>query len=309
MSSAFGGASSNSNGSYTSTPINEQLPGYTNLAPGVASGLSTAFNVGPNGISAPGGALSPFTVNGGSSGASTNPLVAPTTGAQNTTLGNIGTAGNNLGSTLAPGFSALNSFLDPNYASNLATSPQTQAAVQAAINPIAQQFQTQTQPGLVSSATSAGQKVQGAGGQGSSAFDQAYATAQGNLQSTEAQTAGNIVNSAYQTGLNIQANAPAQLQNLSSGELSSLVSTLNAQALPQLTQQYGISAGTQLYQQQVSTLLQALGLGGQVSQPAIAYNSTGTNTSTSTQSPNIVGTLLSGIGSAAGGAGALGIKV
>lgn len=291
--SVLGGSSSQGSGSYTSSPVNEQLAPYTNLAPSVASGLSNAFNLGPNGITAPGGAISPFTVNGQASNSPNNPLVAPVTGAQASTLGTIGQTGTNLPSTMAPAFNAVSNFLNPNFASNLATSPQTAAAVNAAITPIQQQFRTQTEPGLVGQSTQAGQRTQGSGGQGSSAFDQAFSAAQGNEQATEAATAGNLVNAAYQTGVNINANAPSMLTGLTSGEVSNLVSTLNAQALPQMTQQYGITQGLSLYQQQLSTLMQALGLGGQVSQPAIAYNTAGSNTSSSSAS-NGIGSLLSG---------------
>lgn len=288
MPQSIGGGSSSA-GSYTSTPENLQLSSYTNLAPSVAGGLGNVFNLGPNGVQVAGGQLSPFQVAGQSSGASTNPLVAQVTPQQQATLGNIGQLGNN--QPLGAAFGAVNNFLNPNFASGLATSPQTQQAVSAALQPIQQQFRTQTVPGLVSGATQAGQRVQGSGGMGSSGFANAAAAAQGNLAATEAQTAGSIVNNAYQTGLNIQAQAPTMAAGLTTTELNNMIQTLNAQALPQLTQQYGISAGTQLYQQNISDLLQSLGLGGQISQPAIAYQSQSQNTSSA--SPG----LMSGIGS------------
>jgi hypothetical protein len=221
--------------------------------------------------------------------------------------------GNPVNSTLA-------SILDPNFASGLATSPQTQAAIQSALSPVRQQFNTQQVPGLEGSFTQAGQRVGSSSGMGSSAFQNAYANAQGTELSNEANIAGQISNQAYQTGLgmtnsaaqllqgegsnlygqglatsanaaqalqsaqgnlygtgaSIAANAPSQLASLSQTELNNLISGLNAQALPQLTQQYGITAGTQLYQQQVSTILQALGLGVQAAQPVLGYGSEST---------------------------------
>jgi hypothetical protein len=182
-------------------------------------------------------------------------------------MGNANPQNNGIGTAM----STVKGFENPNFASNLATSPQTQSAISSALQPIQQQFRTSTAPGVTSAATAAGQRTAGSGGQGSSAFDQAFSTAKGNELSTEAATSGNIANSAYQTGLNINANAPAMAGTLSSEQTSNMINTLNAQALPQMTQQYGINAGLQLFNTQMSQLMEALGLGGQISQPAIGY--------------------------------------
>jgi hypothetical protein len=346
MSGAFGGGSSSSQS--TTTPLNLQNPSFTNLASGVAGGLSNFWNSGPNGFSTSGGTFSPFTVNGQpSNNPNANPLVAPLTPAQMAGLTNIGNAsqpgsfgGVTPGSTAASlspfmgnyaapaannmpaASSLLQSFLDPNFASNLANSAQTKSAISAATGPLEQAFRSTTIPGITGASTQAGQRTNGPGQAGSSAFDQAFANQQGNLMATEGQVAGGIANQAYQTGLQINANAPSQAAGLASAaegqqiqaqqapvnigtsELNNMIQSLQAEVLPQLTQQYGINQGMSLFNTQIQTLLQSLGLGAQAAQPAIGYN--GQSNSKSTQSPNIFGTLLGGIGSVATGLGPLG---
>lgn len=275
-------SSSQSTGSGQSTsatlPLNLQNPAFQASAGNTAYQENNIAN--GEGTQVGLGGLNPTQVQGIASNSAANPLVAPVTAAQGQTLGGIGNLVNGLPQTLSGAFSSLNNEMQPGYAASLATSPQTQAAIQSAIAPVTNTFNTQTVPGLQGSFTQAGQRVGSAGNNGSSAFDNAYATAQGSELATEASTAGSIANNAYQTGLNIQANAPSQIANLSSSELNQMISGLNAQALPQLTQQYGISAGTALYQQQMSTILQALGLSTQGEAPSIGYDSNSQSTST-----------------------------
>ena len=271
---------STGNGQSTSAtlPLNLQNPAFTASAGNTAYQENNIAN--GEGTQVGLGGLNPLEVQGIASNSAANPLVAPVTAAQGQTLSGIGNLVNGLPQTLAGAFSTISGEMNPNFASNLATSPQTEAAISAAEAPVTNTFNTQTVPGLQGSFTQAGQRVGSAGNNGSSAFDNAFASAQGGELATEAATAGSIANNAYQTGLNIQANAPAQMASLSSSELSQMVSGLNAQALPQLTQQYGISAGTALYQQQMSTILQALGLSTQGEQPSIGYDSNSQSTST-----------------------------
>lgn len=266
-------------------PTNFANPSAQALAPQTSQGLSTIGLGGGTGSPQGLQTLNPGLVEGVSTFGPYNPLVAPVTAAQNQSLSGIGSLVNALPSTLSGAFSNLSTELQPGYAAGLATGPQTQAAISSALQPITNTFQTQTVPGLQGSFTQAGQRVgNGNASGGSSAFDTAFANAQGSEIANEAATAGQIANNAYQTGLNISANAPAQMANLSSSELTQIISGLNAQALPQLTQQYGISAGTQLYQQQMSTILQALGLQVQSEQPSIGYGSASAGTSSSQSS-------------------------
>lgn len=267
-------------------------------------------------------------------------FAAPVTNAQNTTLGNLGSAetGNysfnpELGGILQQLFSeaanpagfasglannattgeaqALNvndpnleAMLNPGYAASLATGGPTQSVINAALAPIKAQFNAQTVPGLVGSYGAAGQRPTM-----SSAFGGAFTNAQAQEQATEAATAGNIVNSVYGqgisgsqnaaenlagmlgstyagtygTGLNIAANAPGQYNSLTAQEAQNLISTLNAQALPQLTEQLGINNALSTYNSSVSSLLQALGLQVQAEQPAIGYASESASNSGSFQ--------------------------
>lgn len=273
--------SGSSQGQSLTLPSNFANPSFVNAAPGTSQALQEIGGGGwlgtaGNQIDA-GQMMSPYQFNNGASTSSNNPLVAPVTGAQQQTLGEIGSLVTGLPSSLSGAFGLLNSEMQPGYAAGLATSPETQAAISSAIQPIRQTFNSQTVPGLQGSFTQAGQRVGQTNGLGSSAFANAFATAQGNELANEASTAGAIANNAYQTGLNVQANAPAQVASLTSSELNDMISGLNAQALPQLTQQYGITAGTQLYQQQMQTILQALGLSVQGEQPSLGYGSESTN--------------------------------
>lgn len=278
-----GSGQGTSSGQSTTTPLNLQNPAFTAAAPQTAQtlqniGLGGWFGSGPNSIDTA-NMMSPYQFNNGQTTSQNNPLVAPVSSAQNSTLGQIGNVIGSLPNNLGGAFNLVNNEMNPNFASNLATSAQTQSAIGSAIAPIRTQFNTQTVPGLEGSFTQAGQRIGSASGQGSSAFDNAFSNAQASEQATEAATAGQIANNAYQTGLNIQANAPSQMSALTSSELQNMINGLNAQALPQLTQQYGITAGSQLYQQQMGTILQALGLQVQGEQPSIGYSGQSTNAS------------------------------
>jgi hypothetical protein len=274
-------------------------------------------------------------------------------------------------SYLNPAYGTAYNMLNPNYAASLAGSPQTAYAVQSAINPLINTFNTQTIPGITGGFTQAGQRTAGPGGQGSSAYDIARANALTGLESNIGSVSGNIVNNAYQTGLAQQGNAINQVGNLAgqqagiynqagglnmaalqgaantnlqsaqtqgnlasqqagiynqgaqnltsagtaqagalnqlaqtsgalqseqiqnlinagtgsqgilSSQLNNTINTLNANALPQLTQQYGINQGLQLYQTQVSQLMTALGLAGQLTEPVIGNVSKGSGSNSS----------------------------
>jgi len=297
----------------TSGSTDPMASAFSAMAPGAAG---SGFMASPNAyqpFGSAGGFFSPFMVGGQASNGANNSLVAPVTASQQATLNNIGNTSNpaNFGMpgaqlagvmqpyTSGQGYGGMNpvaanmltNFMNPNFASNLATSPQTQAAIASAVNPITQAFRTQTAPALSGAATAAGQRTGGPGQAGSSAFDQAFATAAGNEQAAIGQTAGGIANNAYQTGLGITANVPSQAitagtavqgqqlggatapTQLTSAQVNELIQTLQSQVLPQLTQQYGINQGLQLFQSQIGYILQALGLGGQISQPALAMAS------------------------------------
>lgn len=302
----FGSPSKSSQSSqYTSTPVDLQYGAYTGLAPGVAGGFGNIF--GGGGFGNPGGAfgLNPFMAGGVPTNSGANPLVAGLTPQQMALSQQAYQMA--AGGTNPMAGSAVQQMLDPNYAGALAGSPQTQRAITSATNPLVNAFNQTALPGLAGQFTASGQRVNAAQqdrtggtqipgaqgyGKGSSAFDKAEANAQNNLLTNVAQTAGGISNSAYQTGLAQHSGAVGQAINIGQADMQNLVSSLQAVALPQLIQQYGINQGVQLFQSQMQTILQALGAAGQISQPAIAYNQQGTGTGTSVgASPGILQTL------------------
>lgn len=266
-----------------------------------------------------GNTISPyFSPAGNFNNPNTNPLVAPMTQGQQQMLGYIGglanpgqgTLNNQAATTawnatnyansnpLQNAFNTNNAMLSPGWAAGLATNPLTQMVAQGAAQPLLQQFQTQTIPQLQGAMTAAGQRTNSANpAGGSSAYDIAAANAETGLGANLANLGSNIIGGTYQTGLGQTANAVNQASGLSGQNISNLINAatgsqglvstqlndtinaLNANALPQLTQQYGINQGLSLYQTQVNQLMTALGLGGQTSQPAIGYNSMGGGTS------------------------------
>ncbi len=273
------GSSSGSN-FFSSNPVNLQNQQYQNLAGPVSQGLSNAMAGNPFGIFGGAGSsmfLSPTNYGPGgpaysssNAGPGQNPFLAPITGQQQSLLNTTGWLGGSANPSYNQSVGGLQQYFDPNYAANLATSPQTQAAVQGAVNPILQSFNAQTVPGLAGTFSAAGQRTNsGAGVGGSSAFDIAGANALTGLGANIGATAQSIVNPAYQTGLAQMFQAPGQLASVNTSELNNTINALSASALPQLTQQYGINQGLSLYNTQVNQLMTALGLGGQVSQPAI----------------------------------------
>lgn len=323
-----GSGSSYSQSASVSMPYNLQNAAFQALAPSTANSLQSITNMlsggaGSNSLLA--SFLAPY---GGS-------MVAPVTGAQNATLGNIanaeggnynfdpslaavmaqlqgeatnptgfatnvanaGTGANSAvgaGQALASGLAGPGS---PNvglgqFASNLATGGAIQQVIQQAEQPITTAFNTQTVPGLQGSLAGAGQRATGGG---SSAFANAFGNAQAQEEAALGSTAAGITNNAfnegvnaytgaynagasnytglYGTGLNLAGNAAGQFSSLGSNELNQLLSSLNAQALPQLTEQLGINNALSTYNNSVGSILQALGLQVQGEQPVIGYGS------------------------------------
>lgn len=233
-----------------------------------------------------------------------------------TSVANAGTGANSAvgaGQALASGLAGPGAPTvgEGQFASNLATGGAIQRIIQEAEQPITTAFNTQTMPGLVGNATQAGQRTGGPFGMGSSAFNAASANAQAQEGANLGATAASIANPAFETGLNqyanaygqgvgnytnlfnsglnIGANAPGQITGLTSGEISNLISTLNAQALPQLTEQQGINNALSTYNSSVASILQALGLQVQAEQPAIGYASESASNSASFQNESSSG--------------------
>lgn len=237
----------------------------------------------------------------GAAGTGPGPAVAGRSGIDNANLNAWDAYQYASSNPLAAANANANRMLDPNYASSLATSDQTKAAVSTATQPLINAFNNTARPNQAAAFTAAGQRINQGGqiglAQGSSAYERADNEAVNNLLAQIGATGGAITNNAYQKGLDQNANATNQSAALSGQQISNLGNSaainegiqgaqadtilkgLQGAALPQLTQQYGINQGLQLYQQQVGQLMQALGLGGQVSQPAIGNVASGTGSS------------------------------
>lgn len=300
LSNLMGGSSGKSQSS--STPVNMQNPSYTGLAPSVAGSLTSLFGGG-----SPFLGINSALANNIATGAGTpniyspanNPFTAPLTFGQ-TGLVNQGTAQGQPTPQLDQSSQLLSTMLNPGYPLSLVNSPVTQGAIQASVNPVLTAFTQSTMPGLQGQFVQAGQSINPNAGPanpagGSSAFDRASALAQTGLQQAIAAATSNIVSNAFNTGLQQQTNAVNQAQGISQTELANTMQSLQAASLPQIIQQYGINQGLQVFQQRMQTLLTALGLGGQVSQPVVANNQTSTGSFSS--SPDFlsgVGNILSG---------------
>ena len=292
MHEVFGGSSGQAQSS--STPSNMQNPAFSALAPGVASNLQALFQGGPA-FTGVGSAFAPNV--GGASPVTndTNPLVAALS-PNSLGLVNQGTAQGAVTPAENAAGSYYNTVLNPNFPAQLATSPQTAAAISAAVNPMIQAFRTTTMPGLQGQFINAGQSINPNAGPGnpvggSSAFGNAAGIAQTGLQQAIGSASSNIANTAYQTGLQLQANAGAQAPALSAAELQQTLNSLQASTLPQMIQQYGINQALSLYQQRVQTMLQSLGLGAQAAQPVVANTQQGSGSSDSENGiiPDIAG--------------------
>lgn len=175
----------------------------------------------------------------GLNGPHANPFgaVAPMSAGEQTALGQLNTAAadpnaqNLLDKTMQGGF--------------LPGSPGGNPFLQSAI----QFAQAPTLSAMEGQFGQAGQTLRPGGGTGSSAFSYATGQALGNI-------AAQMSNQDYTTERQLQQNAVG----LNQQNMAQMVQNLQANALPRMIQQQGISTGLQLFQQRMSNLLQSLGL-------------------------------------------------
>lgn len=266
--SIFGGSNSKSNYSSSSTPVNMQNSAFSNLAPGVAQNLSSNFFGGPPSIN-PLVAGVTGTPGFNFANVSQNPLVAPMTGQQGSLVNQAFTQGQ-VSPQLGQAGNLLSSFMSPSFI-NPSSNPFLQAAISGAVRPMITAFNESTMPAMQGQFTAAGQNTNNAAG--SSAFDRAATLAQSELEQNIGNVASQMENQGYQFGVGTAANAANQAMGLSQTELGNTLQALQGVSLPQLIQQYGINQGLQLYQNGIQSWLQALGLGGQISQPVVANKS------------------------------------
>lgn len=150
------------------------------------------------------------------------------------------------------------------------SNPYLKQTADAALGDLKYQWENYMMPQLRSQFTGAGQTL-GAGTFGSSPFDRATALASNEFNRQSADMLTSIYGQNYQQERDRQMGAvPLQQQNT-----QELINTLQAVALPRLIEQYGIDQGVTEFRNRLNTLMQALGMGGQLSQVQQA-GSTGT---------------------------------
>lgn len=165
-----------------------------------------------------------------------------------------------LGGQYLPGADKANPFLEP--------------AIQAAQRPTQQALEDTLSRTLPSQFAKVGQFNQPQ--RGSSAFDTAAALAYGRGAQALSDIATNMSNTAYGSERQLQQGAVG----LNQAQTQNLVQTLQANALPRLIQQQGISTGLGLFQQRIQNLLSSLGL---VTQQSGASNIGQSSSSSGTQ--------------------------
>lgn len=302
----FGGSQSKSQGQFTSTPGNFQNSAFTNLAPQVASGLSNLFSLGNTpGINATGANA---TGQGDFNFSNNNSLVAPITGQQSAL---VGQAGAQATPTTQQGQANnfLSTVLNPAWL-NTASNPLVQNLVSSSVAPLLSAWNQQVMPNLTSQATQAGQQANSTPSAttpgGSSAFGRNVALAGTNLGQQVAQTAAGIELPAFENAVQQAQSAATQANAFPTMQLNNTINALQASALPQLTQQYGINQALQLFQTRIQQIMTALGMGAQAAQPVVANTSQGTNSSSSNSSNGILSAFAPGAAGASAGGNVLG---
>lgn len=270
----LGGSDSNTNQQSTSTQTNYTDPSLSGLSPDLANFLKSIS-----------GSLSTTTNNANPNGGATPTPQAPITGQESNLVNTIGTQ-------VGPG-TASASWLKDTLAGKYLPgapggNPELSAAITAAQRPTLDNLTQTLTKALPGRFAAAGQQLQpnspGSTGGGSSAFDNAAALAFQGAANTSTDIASNIANNAFNVGAQQQTQAAGLDQN----EVNNTVSALQASALPRLIQQNGLNQGLQLFQTQVSNLLDVLKTIGAVQAPTLAANSQSTGNATSTSSKGIV---------------------
>lgn len=270
----FGGSNSNSNQQATSTQANYTNPSLSNLAPGLGSSLTSLLS-----------SLTGSTNNANPTGGVTPTPQAPVTGQEQGLLSTIN-------GQVGPGTASagwIDNVLKGNYlVGGPNGNPNIGAAITAAQRPTLDNLTNTLTKALPGRFAAAGQQLQpnspGSTGGGSSAFDNAAATAFQSAANTSTDIASNIGNNAYATGVATQTAAAGLDQN----EVNNTISALQASALPRLIQQNGLNQGLSLFQSQVSNLLDVLKTIGAVQAPSLAANSQSTGNATASSSKGIV---------------------
>ena len=277
----FGGSMSGSQA--TNTPVSMTPPAYAALQSPIAGQLLSLFGGGPvyGGVNSAG-----LPMSSAPQATTPNTFSAAMSPQESTLLSTIMGNGGQVNPALTSAQNFVTNATSPGFLSP-ATNPALAAAISGAVNPMVSAFQNVTMPNLASQFVANGQVLNGpaqvgnnpASGQGSSAFDKAAAIAGTGLTQGIGQVTGQLESQAMAE----QPQAAAQAPGVSSAELNNLMSTLQAEALPRLIQQYGMDQGLQQFNNRVNVMLQALGVGANISGPDVAQQAQSSSQSTSSK--------------------------
>ncbi len=124
--------------------------------------------------------------------------------------------------------------------------------------------------------TQAGQFTQP---EGTSAFDRAAAIATRGVAQSQADIASNLAFAGFESERGRQQEAAIALPQVTEAEVNTLISNLQAQALPRLIEQFGLEAGTEAFNQQINALLQVLAITSGTTQAVSGQTSSSKGTS------------------------------
>lgn len=206
----------------------------------------------------------------------TGQLTPTGTAAQNTTLNTLGAAvapNNNVNSYINQ---VLSGYYMPGQPGGNAMLSPTIAAAQTPTN---EGLQNTLQIGDPDLFAAAGHQVQGAG---DSAFQTANAIATESADNADAQIATQLGTDAYNQGIT-QMTAAAALQPQ---EIQATINTLQAQLLPTLLQEQGITNGLSAFQDNVTSLTSVLQTLAGLSTPVLGSNTQYTNQSSEQSTSN-----------------------
>lgn len=191
-----------------------------------------------------------------------------------------------------------------------ASNPNLEASIRTAQRPLLQQFEDEL-AGLTSAATRYGQYT---GGNASSPFEAARMRLQGDLAGALGDVSTRLVaenfsaerqrqlellglqSGAFESGANRALTAATAIPGVARGQLETLMTALEAQALPRMVEQLGIEQGTAEFNRQQQQFMQLLGL-------ALSGSSGGVGTVTvpgTEGSTGLIGSLLGAAGTAFG---------
>ncbi len=128
---------------------------------------------------------------------------------------------------------------------------------------------TRVLPGVF---TQGGQFIQP---EGSSAFDRARSIGLRGVAQSNADIASQLAFQGFESERGRQQEAAIALPQVTEAEVNTLISNLQAQALPRLIEQFGLEAGTEAFNQQINALLQVLAITSGTTQAVIGQTSSG----------------------------------